>query len=113
MCAGYPSGSWRCRPWRGPRGAGRGFDGVGGGERGVVCEQQLGQPLAEFEGDVVGEHAEEHVDTDARLEVVVDRADLDRVLHRSERTLGHLQLLVGADRGAGAEPVAGRVVRIA
>ena len=50
---------------------------------------------------------------DAGLEVVVDRADLDRVFHRSERALGHLQLLVGADRGRRAERLAGRVVRIA
>src|ERR1035437_3796999 len=39
----------------------------------------------------------------AGREVVVDRADLDRVLHRSERALGHLELLVGADRGRRAE----------
>ena len=41
------------------------------------------------------------------FEVVVDRADLDRVLHRSERALGHLELLVGADRGGRAERVGG------
>ena len=61
----------------------------------------------ELEGDVVGEHAEEHVRADAGLEVVVDRADLDRVFHRSERALGHLQLLVGADRGRRGELVGG------
>ena len=58
------------------------------------------EALLEFEGDVVGEHAEEDVRADAVFEVVVDRADLDRVLHRAERALGHLELLVGADRGA-------------
>ena len=41
--------------------------------------------MFELVGDVVGEHAEEHVRADAVFEVVVDRADLDRVLHRSER----------------------------
>ena len=61
--------------------------------------------LFEFVGDVVGEHAEEHACADAVLEVVVDRADLDRVLHRSERVLGELELLVGADRGGRAEPL--------
>ena len=33
----------------------------------------------------------------------MDRADLDRVLHRAERVLGEFQLLVGADRGRRAE----------
>jgi hypothetical protein len=45
--------------------------------------------------------------SDAVLEVVVDRADLDRVLHRAERALGELQLLVGADRGWCAERLGG------
>ena len=76
-----------------------GVTGSAGGERRVVCEQQFGEARLELEGDVVGEHAEEHVRADAGLEVVVDRADLDRVLHRSERALGHLELFVGADRG--------------
>src|ERR1019366_7796127 len=89
-------------------GAGGGLDGVGLGERRVVCEQQLGQARLELEGDVVGEHAEEHVRTDAGLEVMVDRADLDRVLHRSERALGHLELLVSADRGRRAECLGGQ-----
>ena len=108
MWAGYPSGVVAVAALaRADRGAGGGFDGVGRGERGVVCEQQFGEPLVELEGDVVGEHAEEDVRAHAGLEVVVDRADLDRVLHRSERALGHLQLFVGADRGARAELVGG------
>src|ERR1035437_8375187 len=48
-------------------GAGGWLDGVRLGERRVVCEQQLGQARLELEGDVVGEHAEEHVRTDAGL----------------------------------------------
>ena len=88
----------------GGSGAGGWLDGVGRCEWGVVGEQQWREALLEFEGDVVGEHAEEHVRADAVFEVVVDRADLDRVFHRSERALGHLELLVGADRGGRAEP---------
>ena len=80
-----------------------GVTGSSGCEWCLVGEQQRREAGVEFEGDVVGEHAEEHVGADARLEVVVDRADLDRVLDRAERAFGHLELLVGADGRARAE----------
>ena len=62
----------------------------------------------EFEGDVVGEHAQQGVGAYAVFEVVVDRADLDQVFHRAEGPLGHLQLLVGANDGGRARELRGR-----
>ena len=50
---------------------------------------------------------------DAVFEVVVDRADLDLVLHRPEGPFGHLELLVGATTDSELESVeSAQVVRI-
>ena len=59
-------------------------------------------------GEVVGEHAEEHVRADAVVEVVVDRADLELgAFEGSERSLDLFEVLVGAHDLAGAELAVG------
>ena len=48
-------------------------------------------------GEVVGQHAEEHVRADAVFEVVVDRADLELgAFEGAERSLDLFEVLVGA-----------------
>jgi len=55
-------------------------------------------------GEVVGQHAQEHVCADPVLEVVVDRADLKLgAFEGPERELDLLEVLVGADHVTGAQ----------
>jgi hypothetical protein len=51
----------------------------------------------QLEADVVGEQEQEEVGSDALLEVVADRADIERALDRAVGALCHLQLLVDPD----------------
>ena len=48
---------------------------VSGCQGRIVCEQERGQAFSQLEGDVVGEHALEHVGADPGFQVVVDGAD--------------------------------------
>src|SRR3990172_10388652 len=85
-----------CFPPAGGRALRRG-DWVGGGEWGVVFEEERGEALLELEAEGVGEHAEEDVGAHAVFEVVVDGADLElRALHRPEGQLDVGELLVRA-----------------
>jgi hypothetical protein len=61
-------------------------DGISRGERGIVDEEELGEPFLDLQSDGVGEHAEEGVRADAVLEPVEDRAQSEQVgrLHRPE-----------------------------
>ena len=60
-----------------------------------VEQQRLPGP-AQVPGEVVGEHAEEDVGLDVLLEPVVDGAQLEPALERTEGALDLLELLVGA-----------------
>ena len=61
--------------------------------------------MLELEQEVVGEQAQEEARFDAVCEVVADRADLERILDRALRALGHFQLLVDAHDGLCGELV--------
>ena len=65
-------------------GIGRGGSGGNGGgsvrragKAEFIIEEHGGEPSAHVELDVIGEHAEEDVGTDARGEAVIDGADLE------------------------------------
>src|SRR6266699_3702194 len=59
-------------------------------------------------GDVVGEHADEHVGGDPVFEPVADGADQQVGVQAAEDPLDVFQGLVGLHRGAGAEHAGGQ-----
>ena len=64
---------------------------------GLVFEEHRRPGVAEMPGEVVGEHAEEHVRADAVVEAVMDRADLQLgAFEGAKRALDLFEILVGA-----------------
>src|SRR5690242_10822123 len=90
---------------------GRGDDGAtfGCGRLGIVIvEEDGGEAMAHVPFDIVGEHAEEDVGTDAVAEAVVDGTNLEiDGLDRAKGALDLAEALVGPHAVVRAEDIAG------